>query len=79
MKKIGITNTVPVEVLKAAGYQPVDLNNVLVTDPNPEWLVNIAEKHGFPLNCAQIKAFLGMLERSQPFRGDLKYSQPALG
>ena len=27
MKKIGITTTVPTEVLLAAGYQPVELNN----------------------------------------------------
>lgn len=51
MKKIGITTTVPVEVLIAAGCQPVDLNNVLVSDPTPERLVNIAERAGFPLNC----------------------------
>jgi benzoyl-CoA reductase/2-hydroxyglutaryl-CoA dehydratase subunit BcrC/BadD/HgdB len=60
MKKIGITTTVPVEVLIAAGYQPVDLNNVLVTDPNPERLVNIAERAGFPLNCCSwIKGIYG--------------------
>ena len=61
MKKIGITTTVPVEVLIAAGYQPVDLNNVLITDPNPERLVNIAERHGFPLNCCSwIKGIYGV-------------------
>jgi benzoyl-CoA reductase/2-hydroxyglutaryl-CoA dehydratase subunit BcrC/BadD/HgdB len=61
MKKIGITSTVPIEVLMAAGYQPVDLNNVLVADPNPERLVNIAERHGFPLNCCSwIKGIYGV-------------------
>jgi benzoyl-CoA reductase/2-hydroxyglutaryl-CoA dehydratase subunit BcrC/BadD/HgdB len=61
MKTIGITTTVPVEVLMAAGYQPVDLNNVLVTDPNPERLVNIAERAGFPLNCCSwIKGIYGV-------------------
>ena len=61
MEKIGITTTVPVEVLMAAGYQPVDLNNVLVTDPNPERLVTIAERHGFPLNCCSwIKGIYGV-------------------
>jgi len=60
MKKIGITTTVPIEVLMAAGYQPVDLNNVLVADPNPERLVNIAERAGFPLNCCSwIKGIYG--------------------
>jgi len=51
MKKIGITTTVPIEILMSAGYQPVDLNNIFISDPNPERLVNIAEKDGFPLNC----------------------------
>ncbi len=61
MKKIGITTTVPTEVLMAAGYQPVDLNNVLVTDTSPERLVNIAEKAGFPLNCCSwIKGIYGV-------------------
>ncbi len=50
-KKIGITTTVPAEVLLAAGYQPVDLNNVFIGDPQPERFVAIAEKAGFPLNC----------------------------
>ncbi len=60
MKKMGITTTVPVEVLMAAGYQPVDLNNLLVTDPDPERLVNIAERAGFPLNCCSwIKGIYG--------------------
>jgi benzoyl-CoA reductase/2-hydroxyglutaryl-CoA dehydratase subunit BcrC/BadD/HgdB len=61
MQKIGITTTVPIEVLLAAGYQPVDLNNVLVSDPTPERLVNIAERHGFPQNCCSwIKGIYGV-------------------
>jgi len=60
MKKIGITTTVPIEILLAAGYQPVDLNNVFITDPSPERLVNIAERAGFPLNCCSwIKGIYG--------------------
>ncbi len=61
MKKIGITTTVPVEVLIAAGYQPVDLNNVLVSSPNPTHYITIAERDGFPLNCcAWIKGIYGV-------------------
>ena len=61
MKKIGITTTVPIEVLIAAGYQPVDLNNVFIADRDPERLVNIAEKAGFPLNCCSwIKGIYGV-------------------
>ncbi len=61
MNKIGITTTVPIEILIAAGYQPVDLNNVFITDPSPERLVNIAERAGFPLNCCSwIKGIYGV-------------------
>jgi len=61
VNRIGITTTVPIEVLMAAGYQPVDLNNVFITDPNPERLVNIAERAGFPLNCCSwIKGIYGV-------------------
>ena len=56
MKRIGITTTVPIEVLLAAGFMPVDLNNVFITDADPERLVRKAERAGFPLNtCAWIK------------------------
>ncbi len=61
MKRIGITTTVPIEILIAAGYQPVDLNNVFITDPSPERLLNIAERAGFPLNCCSwIKGIYGV-------------------
>ena len=61
MKKIGITTTVPMEVLIAAGYQPVDLNNVLVSDADPGRLITIAERAGFPLNCCSwIKGIYGV-------------------
>ena len=62
MKPIGITTTVPIEVLLAAGYNPVDLNNVFITDPDPDRLVNIAERDGFPINCcAWIKGIYGVV------------------
>jgi len=61
MKKIGITTTVPIEILLAAGYQPVDLNNTFIADANPERLVTVAEKAGFPLNCCSwIKGIYGV-------------------
>jgi len=60
VNKIGITTTVPIEILLAAGHQPVDLNNVFITAPNPERLINIAERAGFPLNCCSwIKGIYG--------------------
>ena len=61
MKQIGITTTVPVEVLLAAGYTPVDLNNILVSAPDPTRYITIAERAGFPLNsCAWIKGLYGI-------------------
>lgn len=55
-RKIGITTTIPVEVLYAAGCVPVDLNNVFITDPDPRRLVEEAELAGYPRNvCAWIK------------------------
>jgi benzoyl-CoA reductase/2-hydroxyglutaryl-CoA dehydratase subunit BcrC/BadD/HgdB len=61
MKKIGITTTVPVEVLYAAGYGPLDLNNVLVSSPHPTKFITKAERDGFPLNCcAWIKGIYGV-------------------
>ncbi|MCJ7604649.1 MAG: 2-hydroxyacyl-CoA dehydratase [Dehalococcoidales bacterium] len=60
MKTIGITTTVPLEILIAAGYRPVDLNNILVSDPEPGRLITIAERAGFPLNCCSwIKGIYG--------------------
>jgi len=61
MNRIGITTTVPIEILLAAGYQPVDLNNVFIADANPERLITIAERAGFPLNCCSwIKGIYGV-------------------
>ena len=61
MNKIGITTTVPIEVLIAAGYRPVDLNNIFIGDPEPARLVRIAERAGFPLNCCTwIKGLYGV-------------------
>ncbi len=61
MTTIGITTTVPVEVLLAAGYKPVDLNNLFISDPDPERLVNLAERDGFPINCCTwIKGMYGV-------------------
>ena len=51
MSLIGLTTTVPVEVIFAAGLTPVDLNNVFITDPDPPRLIRRAEQEGYPRNC----------------------------
>ncbi len=54
--KIGLTTTVPVEVIYAASHTPVDINNIFVSDPNPAKLVEEAELAGYPRNvCGWIK------------------------
>jgi benzoyl-CoA reductase/2-hydroxyglutaryl-CoA dehydratase subunit BcrC/BadD/HgdB len=64
-RKIGITTTVPVEVIYAAGCVPVDLNNVFITAPDPRLLVEEAELAGYPRNvCAWIKGLYGTVLRS---------------
>ena len=46
----------------AAGYAPVDLNNVFISDPDPERLVALAERAGFPINCCTwIKGMFGVV------------------
>jgi len=53
---IGISTTVPVEVVYAAGLKPVDLNNLFINSGAAEELVIEAEKRGFPRNsCAWAK------------------------
>lgn len=60
MKKIGLTTTVPVEVLIAAGYTPVDLNNIFITSDDYLKYIDIAERDGFPKSlCAWIKGLYG--------------------
>ena len=43
MARIGMTTTVPVEVILAAGHVPVDLNNVFITGSEPMRQVEAAE------------------------------------
>jgi benzoyl-CoA reductase/2-hydroxyglutaryl-CoA dehydratase subunit BcrC/BadD/HgdB len=60
VKKLGLTTTVPVEVILAAGYTPVDLNNIFITSDNYLKYIDIAERDGFPKSlCAWIKGIYG--------------------
>ena len=53
---IGITGTVPVEILYAARLRPVDLNNLFITSSSAKELVTKAESAGFSHNiCSWIK------------------------
>ncbi|WP_070000237.1 2-hydroxyacyl-CoA dehydratase family protein [Cellulosilyticum sp. I15G10I2] len=61
MRKIGLTTTVPIEVLIAAGYTPIDLNNIFITSKDYSKYIDIAERAGFPKSlCAWIKGLYGV-------------------
>jgi len=61
MPKVGITTTIPVEVIYAAGWTPVDLNNLFITSQDPCGMVEEAERAGYPRNiCAWIKGIYGV-------------------
>ena len=58
---VGITTTVPVEVIYAAGLTPVDLNNRFITSDDPKSYVDRAETDGLPRNiCGWIKGLYGV-------------------
>ena len=53
---IGVTTTIPVEIIFAAGLKPVDLNNLFISSDQPKNLIAQAEAAGFSHNiCAWIK------------------------
>ena len=55
-QSVGLTTTVPVEVLLAAGVTPMDLNNVFISADDRDELVTRAELDGYPQNvCGWIK------------------------
>ncbi len=60
MKNIGITTTVPIEVLIAAGYNVIDLNNIFISTEMYANDIERAERDGFPKSsCAWIKGIYG--------------------
>jgi len=50
-RMVGLTTTVPIEVVLAAGLVPVDLNNLFITADDPAALAEAAEHAGFPRTC----------------------------
>ncbi|WP_035106242.1 2-hydroxyacyl-CoA dehydratase family protein [Desulfovirgula thermocuniculi] len=67
--RVGLTTTIPVEVIYAAGCVPVDLNNLFITDPHPGALVEEAELAGYPRNlCAWIKGIYGAVMKHSDIR-----------
>lgn len=63
-EKVGLTTTLPVEVIYAGGYTPVDLNNLFVIEDDAYEIVLEAERAGFPQNsCAWVKGLYATAHR----------------
>jgi len=64
-EKIGLTTTIPVEIIYAAGDIPVDLNNIFITSDESQKLVEEAEYAGYPRNiCGWIKGLYSTILES---------------
>jgi len=65
---VGLTSTIPVEIVLAAGCTPIDLNNIFITSQAPDKLIHQAEHAGFAHNiCAWIKGIYSVtLEQRIP-------------
>lgn len=60
--RVGMTTTVPVEIILAAGHIPVDLNNIFITHADPQHYVEYAEQAGYPRNiCGWIKGLYSIV------------------
>ncbi len=60
---IGITSTIPQEIVWASGEKVVDLNNILLQH-DAALAIDVAEKAGFPGNiCAWIKGLYGVIHQ----------------
>lgn len=76
MAKVGLTTTVPVEIIYAAGWTPVDLNNLFISGENPQALVEEAELAGYPRNiCAWIKGIYSTALKQQDIRTVIAVTQ----
>lgn len=65
-KKVGLTTTVPVEAIYAAGLTPVDLNNLFIINKNRPGLIEEAEIAGFPsTTCGWIKGMYSAAKEAQ--------------
>jgi len=84
--RVGLTTTIPVEVLLAASLTPVDLNNLFITSPDARQRVARAEAAGLPRTiCAWVKGIYATLKDHEEIQtvvvatqGDCSYTQ-ALG
>ncbi len=65
MDTIGITSTIPLEIPVAANRRVLDLNNIFISDPYKQRLVEYAEEQGFPHNtCCWVKGIYGAVKET---------------
>jgi len=59
---VGLTSTVPIEIVYASGLKPIDLNNLFICADDAERMVGQAESAGFSHNiCAWIKGIYSVV------------------
>jgi len=85
MRTVGITTTVPIEIIIAGGATPADLNNLFINHPHRDQLISRAESFGFPGNlCSWIKGIFqvaneaGIKEVIGVTRGDCSSTEKLL-
>lgn len=62
MGKIGITTTIPQEIIWASGNVPVDMNNIFIRSDNRDLLLKTALDAGFPrTSCPWISGIFGAM------------------
>ena len=58
--RMGLFSTTPVEILVAAGFRPLDVNNAFLGAPDPRGLLERAEAAGLPRTlCAWTRGLFG--------------------
>jgi benzoyl-CoA reductase/2-hydroxyglutaryl-CoA dehydratase subunit BcrC/BadD/HgdB len=65
---IGLTTTVPVEIILAAGHTAIDLNNIFITAADPLRYIDQAHSDGFPRSlCSWIKGQYAVVTEAKRF------------
>ncbi len=68
-ERVGITTTIPVEVIYASGKVACDLNNLFITSPTPSDYSDLALLQGYPRNiCQWIKGIYGVAIKMQDIK-----------
>ncbi|MGQ9705768.1 MAG: 2-hydroxyacyl-CoA dehydratase family protein [bacterium] len=64
-RRVGITTTVPIEIIYSAGLVPIDLNNIFIARSDALQMVENAEAVGYPRSfCAWVKGIYSIVIES---------------